>query len=169
MPGSYGHLVTRFFDYLAARPPTEAETNLIASRLTPSQFELFAQQDMRDRAHALHAASVVLASGTEDPDVLRAAILHDVGKRHAALGVIGRTIASVLIKLRLPMSRRMRLYRDHGEAGARDLEAAGSSQLVVDFTRSHHDRRPETIPADVWELLQLADQPAKQRVRPTPR
>jgi hypothetical protein len=65
------------------------------------------------------------------------------------------------IKVGLPMTRRWRLYRDHGETGAGELAALGSEPLIVDFARYHHGQRPPTIPKETWAILLLADQPAK--------
>jgi len=96
-------------------------------------------------------------------------MLHDVGKRHARLGVFGRVLASVLIALHLPLRGRFASYRDHGEIGARELEAEGVELMVVEFARHHHRARPTTIDADTWELLQRADQPPKTWARRRPR
>ena len=76
---------------------------------------------------------------------------------------MGRTLASLLIRLRLPLSRRARLYRDHGELAARELDQLGCETLVVEFARHHHGDRPETISPATWGLLQLADEPPKTR------
>lgn len=104
---------------------------------------------------------MVARSGGLGPAGVRAALLHDVGKRHARLGVIGRSFASVAIKARLPLTSRWRLYRDHGRIGSKELEAVGSDSLVVEFAHHHHGTRPPGIPEHTWTILQLADQPPK--------
>jgi putative nucleotidyltransferase with HDIG domain len=90
-----------------------------------------------------------------------AALLHDIGKRHARLGLIGRSVASVLILLGLPLGQRMRTYRDHGMVAARELVGLSLPSLVVDFAMHHHGRRPPTIDPGIWDALIHADQPAK--------
>jgi putative nucleotidyltransferase with HDIG domain len=161
MPGSLGHLVYRFFDVLAARPLDEDESMLIRTWLTPAQSAIFFEQPAPDQRHALHAARVVIAAGGEDQTALTAALLHDVGKRSAGLGVIRRSVASLLILLGLPLTRRMTRYRDHGTNGADELSKLGCDELVVEFARHHHDSRPDGFPSDLWDLLQTADQPPK--------
>ena len=124
--------------------------------LEPAQSVMFFEQTPADRRHGLDAARTVRAEGA-GIETVRAAALHDVGKRHAGLGVIGRSTASLLARLHLPTPGRLGVYLAHAEMGAADLESVGSSSLVVDFTRSHHRARPESIPEDVWELLIRAD------------
>lgn len=164
MPGSFGHLATRFFDYLRAAPLTDADTQTVTSMLTAEEAQIFFDQSQKDQAHGFDAALVVLESGRSTDEILRAALLHDVGKRNARLGVLGRVAASVLIKAGLPLTRRFKLYRDHGPVGAADLEAAGSPPLVVEFAGAHHRSRPATISEEDWALLQSADVPSNARL-----
>lgn len=164
MPGSIAHLTSRFFDYLRARPLSEENVGEVGSWLTHRQLQLFLDQTPKDQAHGYAAGSIVVAHGLSDIEAVRAALLHDVGKRHAGLGAIGRSIASLFIKVRLPLTGAMRSYRDHGKVGSIELAAVGSSRLVVDFARSHHGIRPETIDESTWRVLQAADRPGKPSV-----
>jgi putative nucleotidyltransferase with HDIG domain len=136
------------------------EAEEIRSWLSPGQAWLFFSQTSADQRHGYHAAQVARAGGL-DLAAVRAALLHDIGKRHSRLGVFGRTFASLAIKARLPLTRRWRLYRDHGRIASGELEAVGSEQIVVDFAHHHHGTRPLSIPEGIWEVLLLADQPAK--------
>jgi hypothetical protein len=160
VPGSLGHLTSRFFEVISARPLQATEAAEVSSWLTPGQSWLFFSQTKADQRHGYQAAQTARAGGL-GASAIRAALLHDVGKRHASLGVFGRTFASLAIKGRMPLTRRWRLYRDHGRIGSGELQAVGSDQLVVDFAHHHHGMRPQSIPEDVWEVLQMADLPAK--------
>jgi putative nucleotidyltransferase with HDIG domain len=162
VPGSLSHLALRFFDVLVSKPLTTTEVADIRGLLAPQESEIFFSQSDTDQRHGYHAAMTVRAAG-EHASVARAAILHDIGKRHADLGVMGRTLATVLIRLRLPLGPKARLYRDHGEIAARELEELGCESLVIDFARHHHHERPLTIPVGVWDLLLRADEPPKTR------
>ncbi len=164
MPGSFGHLSSRFFDYLRAKALTDEARQTVTSILTSPEADIFFEQSRKDQAHGFDAALVVLESGQSTDERLRAALLHDVGKRKAGLGVLGRVTASILIKLGLPLTSRMTRYRDHGPEGADDLEAAGSPPLVVEFARAHHGQRPATFSEEDWALLQTADVPANARL-----
>ncbi|MGH8915471.1 MAG: HDIG domain-containing metalloprotein [Acidimicrobiia bacterium] len=168
MPGSLSHLARRFFDVLFSRPLAPDEAATVRGLLSPAEAVIFFSQPGPDQRHGYHAATIVLESGQKDRAVTRAALLHDIGKRHTRLGVVGRSLASILIRLRLPMTRRAALYRDHGEIGADELSGLGCEPIVVDFARAHHGPRPESVPETIWDLLQLADQPPKPGAGPGP-
>lgn len=165
MPGSLGHLTRRFFDVLLATPLDSAERAAIEGWLDRGQAWAFFSQSDPDQRHGFHAALVTISGGAE-LEVIRAALLHDVGKRHARLGVLARSFASMAIRLGLPLTTRWRLYRDHGEIAARELAGLGCQRLIVDFARHHHGERPPGIPSATWDLLQLADQPPKTGAAP---
>ena len=164
MPGSLGHLAARFLDYVRAKPLTDAERKIVISSLTGEEAHIFFEQGPKDQAHGFAAALVVLESDQSTGERIRAAMLHDVGKRNAGLGVLGRVAATALIKMGLPLTRRFTLYRDHGPLGAADLEVAGSPPLVVEFARAHHSSRPDTVNEEEWALLQSADVPSNARL-----
>jgi hypothetical protein len=165
LPGSPAHLFGRFFDVASARPLTEPERAAVRSWLTPELAGVFFEQSPADQRHGYHAALVAVASEPKGHDVLVAALLHDVGKRHARLGVLGRTLASLMILFGLPLSDRMRAYRDHGLTGAGELARLGAPALSIDFAMHHHGKRPPTIDPATWQLLVDADQPPKARSR----
>ncbi|MEX1208707.1 MAG: HDIG domain-containing metalloprotein [Acidimicrobiia bacterium] len=145
----------RFVRSLGARRPSPADQALIAGILGNAESRLFWAQPVIDQAHAVDTARVVLDRGR--PDLAAAALLHDVGKRHASLGVVGRSIASALSLMRFPVRGRYARYLEHAKAGARDLARAGSAPHVVEFARSHHGDRPPGFDATDWELLVAAD------------
>ncbi len=164
MPGSFGHLSSRFFDYLRAKPLSDEDRETVTTILTAAEARIFFEQSQKDQAHGFDAALVVLASGQSTEERLRAALLHDVGKRSAGLGVLRRVAASLLIKMGLPLTSKMKLYRDHGPVGAAELETAGSPPLVVEFARAHHGSRPAALSEEDWALLQSADVPSNARL-----
>lgn len=161
MPGSPAHLARRFFDVASARPLTADERTKVGEWLADSLLEIFLAQPDHDQRHGYEAGLAVLAAGFDDRDVLTAALMHDVGKRHARLGLFGRSLASILILLGVTLPARFAVYRDHGLIAARELGELGAPSLVIDFALHHHGERPPTIPEDVWEALAAADQPAK--------
>lgn len=156
MPGSWRHLSGRFFGSLGARDLDASEVEEVTALLSDAELDLFMRQAPLDRRHGLAAARFALDAGASEV-VVRAAALHDVAKRHARLGIIGRVVASVWIKLRLPLRGRFRTYRDHGPIGAAELAAAGAPPIAVSYARSHHGARPFDIDVDTWTLLDAAD------------
>lgn len=118
-----------------------------------AEQEAFFAQSRADQRHGYEAARRV----GELRQLVRAALLHDIGKRHAGLGLIGRVLVSAAAKLSLPLGRRGLLYLDHGELAAAELTALGAEPLVVEFARDHHGERPATIPPQDWTMLVRAD------------
>lgn len=140
-----------------------AEEEFVGFRLDHGLRGVFFEQAAADQRHGLEAARHVISAGVDDPDVEIAALTHDIGKRHARLGVMGRVAATVMIKGRLPLPARFLAYRDHGAAAAEELAALGAPALAVEFARHHHGPRPATIDQVTWGVLVDADQPAKTR------
>jgi hypothetical protein len=161
VPGSPAHLFSRFWDVATAQRLSASERAAVEAWLTPETAQLFFAQDHPDQRHGYHAALSVVASGVHDRDVIMAALLHDVGKRHARLGIVGRSVASILILGRLPLSTRMEAYRNHGLVAAHELGELSVPSLVIDFALHHHRQRPPTIAPDVWDILVEADQAPK--------
>ena len=162
MPGSPAHLVRRFIDVATARPLTEQERRAIERVLQPELSEIFFDQPQYDQRHGFHASLMIRRLRPRPKDELVvAALLHDVGKRHSRLGLIGRSMASVFILLRLRLPERFARYRDHGPLAADELMHTGAPHLAVEFARHHHEQRPDSIAVADWTALQLADQPPK--------
>ncbi len=162
-PGSLSHLSRRFLDVLTSKPLSISERAAVDSWLVPEMAEVFFEQMDADQRHCYHAALSVISNGHNDGEVITAALVHDVGKRHAHLGVIGRSIASVMIFLGLPLTERMLLYRDHGRNGARELVELGAPSLAVEFALHHQGKRPQSIEIQLWKALVAADQAPKAR------
>lgn len=163
MPGSWLHLGRRFTISLGVRALTPHELDVLSAVLTEAEVALFGRQSDLDQRHGYQSAVFAQNAGGS-PEMVRAAALHDIGKRHAGLGVVGRVVASIVIKLGLPTRRRIDLYRRHGQLGAAELLEIGSPDLVVTYTRHHHDARPTSFDARTWGLLTAADE-ATERSR----
>ena len=163
MPGSLGHLSRRFFDVLFARPLTVDERAAVGLWLERDLEQVFFEQQGADQRHAYEAALSVMAAMHDASDVVAAALLHDVGKRHSRLGIIGRTVASLLILARLPLTQRMKSYRDHGIIAAAELAELGAPPLAIDYALHHHGDRPASIDAPAWDALLAADEPENAR------
>jgi hypothetical protein len=157
MSAGLPHLVRRFGGVLRARPLRPAEQDEVAGMLAPGLAALFWAQQVADQRHGLECARAVLSSRPGRADLARAALLHDVGKRHAGLGTLARSLASGAAALRLPTRGRWAAYLRHGSLGAADLEARGADAREVAFARAHHATRPESFPAADWEALLRAD------------
>lgn len=151
------HLGRRLLGGLHPRRLGPGEQAEAAALVRPGEARLFWRQSPADQRHALNCARAVLASAPDRPDLARAALLHDVGKATARLGVPGRVLATSLSLLRLPAPGRWADYLAHAARGADELRTAGADPVVVAYARHHHGHRPPEVPARDWELLTRAD------------
>ncbi|MBN2114792.1 MAG: hypothetical protein JW785_11785 [Acidimicrobiia bacterium] len=157
MTSALPHLVRRFFGVLRAAPLGPADQTEAAVLLREAESGLFWGQPRADQRHGLECARAVLAACPGRRDLARAALLHDVGKRHAGLGPVGRALATTLGFLHLPAPGRAAAYLAHTSSGAADLAAAGAEPLVVAYARHHHTGRPGSITPEDWAALCRAD------------
>ncbi len=129
------------------RIPSEA----LLSQLTPAQLSLFQRMQPSEQTHAYRIFKRLETSGQSDPDLLAAALLHDVGKILHPLSIFDRVLI-VLGKALIPKAARrwasgtphgLRLpfvvAANHADWGAELAYQAGSSVLCVELIRRHHD------------------------------
>jgi hypothetical protein len=167
------HLVKRFFGSLVPRGPSAADAAWAESMLLPEEVELWRSMRRADRRHAAGVARRVqqqLGDEATRP-VIAAALLHDVGKLDADLGVYGRVIATLSGAVvrhdeetirdwtrTRGFTRRVGLYLQHPRLGGDMLALAGSDPLTVAWTREHHLPESEwTVPLELGQVLKDAD------------
>lgn len=125
---SYGHLVRRLLGSLSRREPNESDVAWVAARLAAGEFALWSSMPVADRRHSLLVARrLVAALGGAPPEIVAAALLHDVGKIECGLGTWGRVLATIAG----PRGNRFRRYHAHEEIGADMAAAAGSAPATV--------------------------------------
>jgi hypothetical protein len=137
------HRVGQFVAHVRARVAPE-EAALARRVLAAPLGDLFDGMPVADRRHALDVAGRLLAAGHDDPDLLAAALLHDVAKGrrmrlwHRIAGVLLEALApAVLRRLASPDPRSWRhpfhLYLHHADLSAQLVVAAGGSPRVATF------------------------------------
>lgn len=153
--------------------PRAADRAWVETVLRDEELTLFRRMRPSDRRHAVGVARrVEVALGEEaSPEVLTAALLHDVGKIEARLGVYGR-VAATLSGMAVSgdpdtikdwtrtsgITRRIGLYLQHPRLGGDLLAMVDSDPLVVAWAREHH--LPEdrwTVPRGFGDALKAAD------------
>ena len=170
------HLVRRFFRALWPGRPRATDVGWVESVLEPAELDLWRELPNNDRRYSIRMARLVQAGlvGTEyarEERWLAVALLHDVGKLDAGLGVAGRSLATVLGALagrarveRWTYTKGFRLrtatYLHHDERGAARIRAAGGRDEAARWALAHHhrDRWPASgVPVPVAEALAAAD------------
>jgi hypothetical protein len=148
------HLVHRFFGFLSARPLGPREQMDVSSVLPVPLHGLFYAQSPEDQRHAYEVASRV----GDRPDLVVAALMHDVGKSVTRLGAISRSAATAWGWTGLPVWGRWRTYLRHGSIGASMLADAGAPTLAITFAERHPGPVPTDVDADDWWVLATADE-----------
>jgi hypothetical protein len=170
------HLAHRFVRALWPGPPRERDVVWVASILEPGELRLWRSLPNHDQRYTIRVAKLVeqRLAGTEfagQQQWLAAALLHDVGKVDAGLGVFGRSLATVIGAAAGParvdwwaqtsgFRRRAACYLHHDERGAERIRAAGGRDEAARWAEAHHqrDRWPASgVPIPVAEVLEAAD------------
>lgn len=147
------HLAARFLGFLVAEPLTPSEQRFVREALTPALADVFYRQRMEDQRHAVDVAHRV----GPHPERIEAALVHDVGKSASRLGAVGRSSATILDHLGLPLPASWMVYREHGAIGADLIRDADGGELAIAFARFHPGPVPPGIDADDWHALAEAD------------
>ena len=149
-------------------PLSAEELSEIADHLPPPAYRLFLTMTEADRRHSLRVYQGLLKHGCLEDDLLRAALLHDVGKAAGRVPfwtrpviVLGKSLAPRLLRrlLRYPEPSQPRWQRAlgyawwHAEVGARLAEEAGLSERAALYIRTHHQ---PTGPAAALHLVDEA-------------
>ncbi len=129
-----GHLVARV---------SREERSALAAWLRPPELALFDGMHVADRRHGLDVAQALRRSGVRDRDVLAAGLLHDCGKGNTGAGPrvawsLGEAFGPWVVTLARAVpgwSRALDRLRDHAEASASLVEAAGLPPRAVDLVR----------------------------------
>lgn len=157
-------------DNLTAGPLSEPARRTVSAILSPAEEKLFYQFSPADQWHGYHVLCDLCDAGYNDPALLAAALLHDVGKSRYPLSPWDRTvvvIGSALLPGRAKVwgegppvgwRRPFVVRARHPEWGAAMAGEAGSRGPVVELIRRHQDKQVSAAPGDeLLRALQWAD------------
>jgi hypothetical protein len=156
----------QFWNALAGSRKT-VETEALLPHLTPLQIDLFRRMQVSAQVHACKVLGFLQAGGQNDPNLLAAALLHDVGKAAYPPTLLDRMIvvlgshffrnATARWSEGAPagMRRPFVVAAHHSAWGAELAIRAGASPRTVELIRRHHDPLPSDDPLLI--ALQAAD------------
>ncbi len=109
-----------------------------------------------DQRHSLDLCERLRFDGHTEPDLLRAALLHDVGKAAGSLPLLARVAYSLVVMTSpgiadwlcgSPTGWRSAFYlaAHHPEIGAAAAARAGASSRVVDLIAGHSDPGSDSL------------------------
>ena len=157
MAGRAGYRAAQFLRYLMPAGGQQRVDDAIRVRLTPAEWALVRRLARGDRRHLLAVRLQLERAGTDDADLLKAALLHDIGKAdgrarvrlvdRVALVLLGALAPGLLVRLTAQPARRwghgLYLAAAHAEVGALLAARAGCSERVCQLIRHHHDAAPD--------------------------
>ncbi len=150
------------------RVPSEA----LLPHLRSAQIVLFRRMQPAEQVHAYQIFKRLEAAGQTTPDLLTAALLHDVGKILVPLSIFDRIVIVLGKHLFRKVARRWAEGTPHGwrlpfvvaehHAGwGADLAGqAGATPLTMELIRRHHDTpipNPDSQTEGLLAALQAAD------------
>ncbi len=145
------------------RPVNDAQA---AEILAPELYALYRRMRRSERQHSLRVLRDLLAEGHTQPDLLAAALLHDVGKTQGRFSLPEKVVV-VLVRALAPglfqrwgSAESARGWRQpfavsvqHPAWGAEMAAAAGASPLLVELIRRHADPLPVPPKTEADRLL----------------
>jgi hypothetical protein len=130
---------------------------------TPELLDLFTRMSRADQHHGIAVARTLECRREHNPDLIAAALLHDVGKSRVRVSVWARVMV-VLGEWLLPnaaarwgqgeakgLPRAFVVRRRHAAWGAEMTDGAGASAITVGLIRSHHE--PDGAPTGTRRML----------------
>lgn len=158
----------------ALRPHVPAcRDTILATTLTPRQANDFLALPIHDQAHLCRTFDILRTDGVKDPDLLRAGLLHDIGKvdgasrvqlHHRVTRVLLRRLAPRLLQrlARTPAPgwrRGFSLAVNHPGLGAEQAARLGCSPRTC-WLIAHHETTPVPDDPDLRRLM-AADHAAR--------
>jgi putative nucleotidyltransferase with HDIG domain len=154
MSTKIGYRIWQFWQSLRSAPDDE-DWNKVRETLSPEEYSLFQRLPIPDQNHSIRVLKSLETSGESDPDLLKSALLHDIGKTKHPLRRWERVFV-VLIMAIFPTrylywsngspsgwKRSLVIISRHPYWGADLAEETGSPPRVVWIIRNHESLEPE--------------------------
>ncbi len=136
--------IQQFYRGLFAKVTSE-DHQFLQKYLTDQEIILFRRLRISEQRHCLNIAYDCRSVKKNNPVLIKAALLHDVGKVESNLTLVNKSLVVLIIKLHIPkkllpkfLNKALYYKKHHPELGAKGLEEIGTDTSVVFLTRYHH-------------------------------
>ncbi len=157
--------IKQFYRGLFAKVSPE-DRQFLKNHLSDQEIQLFYRLRIGEQRHCLNIAYDCLSIDKNNPALLKAALLHDVGKVKSNLTLINKALAVVSEKLNLPkkvmpkfLKKALYFKTHHPKIGAEMLKEIGTETAVVLLTRYHHEDLAGKLTTD----FQTEEYPGRER------
>jgi putative nucleotidyltransferase with HDIG domain len=148
--------VKQFLKAISAKI-TEEDLKLVNQFLSHSEIELFNKLPVYDRKHCINVAKDIMNETTEEKfnkynkeisyrTLIKAALLHDIGKLYKTLNPIDKSILVLLNKATKSKLKnykglkKVHVYYNHGEEGYKLLKDKDYDNKFLDIIKNHHSK-----------------------------
>lgn len=162
----------QFWQEVWAKPLSPSQSAEVQSLLSAAEYHLFCRFSPGDQQHSYRVMHQLQQNEHTQPDLLQAALLHDIGKTRTRLRVWDRSL--VVLGCRFAPKKATEwgnsadlhalhkgfvVKAHHPAWGAAMAAAAGSSTRTVALIRRHQDKLDQIITEEdhLLQLLQTAD------------
>jgi hypothetical protein len=124
--------------------------------LTPELLALFKRMRASEQQHCLRVMDALRREGQDDPDLLTAALLHDVGKTRYPLTLFGRTSAVLITRFAPRLAERWSEGEPRGWRRPLVIarcHPAGASERAANLARRHQSEIVIGSPASKEDRL----------------
>ncbi|AJA46148.1 hypothetical protein CPAST_c00130 [Clostridium pasteurianum DSM 525 = ATCC 6013] len=152
----FSYRVKQFFSYLNAKI-TNDDLEYIYSKLNNNEIGLFNKLSLHEQKHSINVAKdvekICLYKKICSNDLIKIALLHDIGKINGNLNIVDKSILVIFNCLsngrikKFKFIRKINLYYNHGKIGADILKKYGYNKRFLYLIENHHN-----IKEDDYEL-----------------
>lgn len=157
----------QFWGRLLPRELTDENLAEIQAHLKQDEVDIFNLYSPSEKQHGYQVLKTLKLAGYEQPDLLAAALLHDIGKTRFPLSIWERAIVVIGGKL-IPRKathwgrgeprgwkRPFVVKAKHPAWGGEMMQVVGSSPLTISLIRRHQELLPETEVSEEEKLLKF--------------
>lgn len=139
--------IKQFFWSITAKISIE-ELSYVKKYLNTKEYELFLRLSVQDQKHSVKVAMDVEKECTrlniDGKELIKTALLHDIGKVYKKLNVIDKSMLVLADKFtsgrirNITSSKKIDVYYNHGNIGFEILKNYGLSERSLYLIKNHH-------------------------------